>query len=50
MPVMLVGMPCQPPIGSSGLLTSGSTFCTLTWIGLRPVCSAERDGEQYLKV
>ena len=48
MPVMLRGMAAKPETGSAGLEISGSAFRGLTWYGLRPLCSAERLGEQYL--
>jgi hypothetical protein len=46
--VMLMGMPWYPPTGSSGLVDSGSTLTTLTWMGARPDCSEQRVGLHIL--
>ncbi len=45
-PVIFMGMPWKPPTGSFGLTLSGSTFCTFTNTGLRPLWIAHREGEQ----
>ncbi len=34
---------------TTGVVRASSHTCTLTWVGLRPDCTAERVGEQYLK-
>ena len=34
--------------GSAGFEISGAALSGLTWYGLRPLCSADRLGEQYL--
>jgi hypothetical protein len=47
-PVMFTGMPESPVKGFSGSKLAMSTFCALTWIGLRPDWMALREGEQYL--
>jgi len=48
MPVMLRGIAAKPETGSAGFEMSGSALSGLTWYGFRPLCSAERLGEQYL--
>ena len=50
MPVKLRAAPAQPPTGSDELCVTMSSFSTFTCSGLRPVCSAQRDGLQYLKM
>lgn len=39
----------MPETRSFGLWLRMSSLSTLTWIGLRPDWSAQREGEQYLK-
>ena len=50
MPVKFLAAPAQPPTGSDALCTTMSSFSTFTCSGLRPVCSAQREGLQYLKM
>jgi hypothetical protein len=48
MPVMLRGTPWKPLTGSSGFDCPMSLLSTFTMYGERPVCSADRVGEQNL--
>jgi len=43
---MLTGMPAKPDTGSPLLCAARSLLKTFTWMGLRPLCSALRVGEQ----
>ena len=47
-PVISLGMPAKPLMVSLPLTLYGLRFCTFTWIGLRPVWMADREGEQNL--
>ena len=45
---MLSGTPCAPPSGSEALRCMTSLLITFTWIGRRPDCRLEREGEHIL--